>query len=669
MSTAICFKCGTMKPRAFEACSGCGVAPSTNSEHAVSLALSDYLSASEQLAQYAHEIRGEETPSIPRRTLERAFTALKDPQLQAMLEERSSNPGPTVSSKPPLPDPNVAEQKPTPRKPTGRMSIASVVTELDRSAFMVLGATIRDSRKRIVELAEEKALELPQDVCQKARSDLTNPRTRLGVEMAWLPGVSPRKASDLIGALHSDPASIRRESGLPVLAQLNLESAAFESMGEVRDPSDLARFIAEFASLADALDPEDVLRDLNEDRSVAGFPEVKGAELVESELTERKRYYRTIIKSTLEKLSTPSLIRVMTDTVGDATCEGTEQAPSLIDDLVDSYEVETQGFLQKEAENVKKLIKATSDAAPKGEAATKQYADQLEAVARNWDKVAQPIQLSARARGTDHEPSRELAYAIRGVAIELFKKHDMLALAQRLTSLLQELFAEIPDVAEQLQDDAGVLRQIAWLEPIREMCARVGENIEHHPDTAYDEGQRLLRDGRALLDKLSANASHTVGAEANDLIAQTLTGCAIAYGNKTSAWERCALLLTTALDLATSEDTRKRINDNLGIVRNNQASLGGLDPVQKAPSLHTVYGVGFTLYGQADKRQSDNSYVATYYFVILMIPIIPIARYRVIPINGGYRFLAKGGVTKGDVWRSVISIGTVIVGLLILSSF
>ena len=81
---------------------------------------------------------------------------------------------------------------------------------------------------------------------------------------------------------------------------------------------------------------------------------------------------------------------------------------------------------QKEAENVHKLIKAARDSANSGEAAVKPYVDKLDAVARNWDKVAQPIQLSAKARGIDHEPSRALAYEIRSLAIDLFNKHDML---------------------------------------------------------------------------------------------------------------------------------------------------------------------------------------------------------------------------------------------------
>src|SRR5690606_38560383 len=146
--------------------------------------------------------------------------------------------------------------------------------------------------------------------------------------------------------------------------------------------------------------------------------------------------------------------------VDGVTSGGEEHAPALIDDLVDNYEVETQGFLNKEAENVHKLIKAARDSANSGEAAVKPYVDKLDAVARNWDKVAQPIQLSAKARGIDHEPSRALAYEIRSLAIDLFNEHDLLTQSQRLTGLLQELFAELPEVSERVEQDADALAEI-----------------------------------------------------------------------------------------------------------------------------------------------------------------------------------------------------------------
>jgi hypothetical protein len=150
----------------------------------------------------------------------------------------------------------------------------------------------------------------------------------------------------------------------------------------------------------------------------------------------------------------------MTLAVDSVTAGGEDHAPELIDELVDSYEVETQGFLQKEAENIHKLIKAARDSAKSGEGAVKLLVDKLEVVARNWDKVAQPIQLSAKARGIEHRPSNELAFSTRSLAIDLFNEHDMLMQSKRITSLLQELFSELPELSERIEQDADVLEDI-----------------------------------------------------------------------------------------------------------------------------------------------------------------------------------------------------------------
>ena len=295
MATAICFKCGSEKSGALLACRGCSAAPRTNSEYAVSLTLSDHLSTKDQLALYSDEIRGGKKLSVPRETLVQALNALKDPQLLAMLgaqpQSASTSPTPVVSaaSRQPPPIPSSSSQRAVP-PPIPTVSVGGFQkTALHESPFALLGATIRDDRRRIVELAEEKSLELDHDVCQKARSDLTNPRTRLNVEISWLPGVSPRKAMQLLEGLLHDPMAIRGESGLPTLAHLNLLAAAFESVDGEHDADDLAEFIQEMAYLVEDLSPDDVLSDINADRSVSGFPEIKSLDQVETELSERKR--------------------------------------------------------------------------------------------------------------------------------------------------------------------------------------------------------------------------------------------------------------------------------------------------------------------------------------------------------------------------------------------
>lgn len=464
MGMTICFRCGSDKSGALLACSGCGTAPRVHSERVLSLVLTDYLSSKSQLAHYSHELRNHLKLTVPSDALARAQDALKDPQLMAMLgvQSASSPPARAVQASAPSRPTITLPAQPAKSRASSRTQRRRTLksTELHLTPFAILGVTARDDRRRIVELAEEKSLELDHDVCQKARSDLTNPRTRLSAEIAWLPGVSPRKASRFLVCLLHDPMAVRNESGLPTLAHLNLLAASFDAVDGEHDTEDLASFIQEVAYLVDELDPEDVLRDINEDRAVSGFPEVRAIDQIEVELAERKRYYRSAIKDALDRLSPMTLVEVMTDTVDGITAGGEDHAPELIDDLVDSYEVEAQGFLQKEAENIHKLINTIRDTASAGEAAVKPYVDKLDVVARNWDKVAQPIQLSAKARGIDHEASRDVAYQIRSLAIDLFNTHDMLTQSQRLTGLLQDLFAELPEVSERVEQDADALADI-----------------------------------------------------------------------------------------------------------------------------------------------------------------------------------------------------------------
>ena len=460
MTMAICFKCGAQKSGAFAACSECKAAPRLEGELVVSLALCEHLSTTSQLIHYAHEIRNHRRLTVPDDVFSQARVALADPQLMAMLRGSQSTEKPSATR----PSIDASRRPSSPSVITsaseskGARSIKE--TALHRNPFFVLGATSRDDRRRIVELAEERSLAIDHEACQKARSDLTNPRTRLGAEIAWLPGVSPRKAEQLARRVLEDPLSIRSESGLPILAHVNLMAAAFEAIDAQDAPDDVAAFIQEIGDLVEGLTVDDILRDINEDRAISGFPEIKSGEQIESELTERKRYFRNAIKEALNRLPPASLIEVMTEAVDAATGGGEDQAPALIDELVDSYEVETQHFLQKEAENVHKLIKATRDSGSAGEGAIKPLVDKLEAVTRNWEKVAHPIQLSAKARGIVHKPSAELAFSIRSLAVELFNEHDLLTQSNRITKLLQELFSQVPELAERVEEDAEALQNI-----------------------------------------------------------------------------------------------------------------------------------------------------------------------------------------------------------------
>jgi len=470
VSTAICYKCGSEKDDAFVSCAACGVVPTSNSDRALSLALSGHVSSKDELAQFARELRSGMRLSLERNKLVRALLTINDPQLQNLLNtERESaqelheklvSTGEAHSSR------------------NGQVSSRDMTSsELHQNPFWVLGATSRDNRRRIVELADERSLTVDPVTCQRARSDLTNPRTRLTAEVAWLPGVSPRKAEQLARQVLNDPMSVREEAQLPVLAHANLMNAAFAGIDDGDRPDEVAKFIGEMATLVERLSLDDVVRDVNEDRSVSGFPQIKSEDHVENELAERKRRFRDAIKEALNRMSPAALVEVMATVVDTATKGATRHAPELIDELVDSYEVETQGFLQQEAANVVKLIDAARALAKSGEQSLKPVIDRLDVVVRNWSKVARPIQLSAKARGIAHNPSAEVAFAIRSLGIDLFNEHQMLAQSQRIVILLQDVFAETPDVSERLEQDVEAL-----------------DNIVHDRKKAVEQREEWARD-------------------------------------------------------------------------------------------------------------------------------------------------------------------------------
>ena len=80
-----------------------------------------------------------------------------------------------------------------------------------------------------------------------------------------------------------------------------------------------------------------------------------------------------------------------------------------------------------------------------------------------------------------------------------------------------------------------------------------------------------------------------------------------------------------------------------------------LSPVSKAPSLFTINGFGFKLYGNSDYDAETDSYMTTHYFVVLFIPLFPTGRYRVSSPDGqSFSFLGKGKLRGIDKAHLVI---------------
>jgi hypothetical protein len=329
--------------------------------------------------------------------------------------------------------------------------------------FWILGATLRDNRRRIMELAEEKSLLEDEDLIRNASSILTHPRRRLEAEVAWLPGIGPKRAQELVALLQSDPDQIPEQEGIPSLAMANLLVGGLKSKIQRIGKDDLPEWIVGVAEAYDKLDVDEALSLINEERDVSGFPQVADHHALEDGIESRRQHFKAVIRETLNQLDSSDLVEVITNIVEESTEMGVLSAPQLIDDLVDTYEVEAQEFLDREEENIDSLLDQINSLAESraDEVEIGLAVDRLVRVAKNWDAVAQPVQVSTKSRGLGHEASSRVAGKIRSVAVDLFNNYGELELSQQLTSMLQEVFAEVVAVADQAEVDADALDRMS----------------------------------------------------------------------------------------------------------------------------------------------------------------------------------------------------------------
>lgn len=350
--------------------------------------------------------------------------------------------------------------------------------------FFILGATTRDDRRKLVELAEEKSLTLDPDAVAAARTVLTTPRRRLEAEMAWMPGVAPGKAQQIAAACKSGAAAALQPGALPPLAKCNVVSAALMRCGGDVSLTDFARALLSVCKAFDQVDADSIQALINQDRSISKFPEITDMGAVEDAVNERRTSIRRDIKAAFDGLETEKAVKLLTKVVEHATDTGDRAAPALLDDLVDSYEVDARAYFEKQDVAVRAAISRIQVIAESSNHANLDEAIlDLSNLVRRWDAIAQPIQVSARSRGLPHEASETMARQIRDLAISLFNEHDLLDQSRKLTALQQEVFAELDHVVEQLNEDETALEDIA---------ARRTEMLRE----AKEEGEKWRREMR-----------------------------------------------------------------------------------------------------------------------------------------------------------------------------
>ena len=339
--------------------------------------------------------------------------------------------------------------------------------DIHDNPFHLLGASPHDDRQTIQNLADERNFDLEGDSAEQARSILIHPRKRLAAEIAWLPGLAAQNINHLMSRFENSSDVALTESNLHPIAQANLLARGLFSMNGKHSSSILAKWTVRISQVFESIDPDDLRVTINRDRSISRFPEVTDIDIIEQEVQSRREYYLAVVKNAFDTMPPSDLVSAMTNAVDLSTNNGKNQSPLLIGDLVEQYEIEAQDFFQVEEDNIetvcnmlKNALNSKSDDIKLEDMLLMYIIKNLETIVKNWDTVAQPIQVNAQSLGLTHEGSFQLAIKLRNLAIYMFNQHEKLIHARLMIDILQDVFAEVTKISEMTAEDSNTMDKI-----------------------------------------------------------------------------------------------------------------------------------------------------------------------------------------------------------------
>lgn len=342
--------------------------------------------------------------------------------------------------------------------------------------FFILTAKPCDNDARIVKLANERGL-LDEDPnrCRDAKSFLMNPRKRIGAEIAWLPVKTREQARKICESLESPEASIGvleslrqvedflGEGKLIPIAKCNVLAAGLPCLSRYT-PDEVTTWTLEIARADEGIDIEKVRTVINANREEADLPIASLPNIKEALLKRQVPYYHQAMISAMVKLSATERAEAMTRIVESAIADDNKM-PRLITTLAAWYEKDekVRESLKERDTKICQLVGRLQLAADADclDLELEQMVNQLIQEVKNWDVIAQPIQLSKSSQGLSHDESETLARRVQDLAEHLFNRCDKLDFCMQLIRALKSAFAEVTKISNHLDVKMRGLNEIA----------------------------------------------------------------------------------------------------------------------------------------------------------------------------------------------------------------
>lgn len=328
------------------------------------------------------------------------------------------------------------------------------VFNLNNNPFYLLEVSPRDKRAIIISKAEEKAFFLEDGSGEVAQSTLLNPSKRLLAELDWFLDVDKRVANKISKCI-ADNNEISTE-GLSPISKINALLFNFGIMQDV-EANDIGFMLIGIDEQFSLVTIDSMLEMVNACRKDAGMKIVTEAEMDEA-IDAKRDIIRQVFTEKLHDLSDEDYMAFVSVLAKQYVADSDYDDGIIISDALDQYEIRMQTEIQKHTEAVEKhieRIKGLSD-----ETAIKENIRGLIKRVKAWDVYVQPLQLRSQASGMPHDNSFSLGREIRELALYLHNEKELTEIALELVTAMQDIFAEVGDLAERLEEDAEQLENI-----------------------------------------------------------------------------------------------------------------------------------------------------------------------------------------------------------------
>lgn len=317
--------------------------------------------------------------------------------------------------------------------------------EVNENAFDLLGVTPEDGIARINDAKDDKSWvdEPNESMYEAARETLTNPRKRLQAEVPWF---------------------------------LKNSNSAFSLMNEVQNcrGTDIRLVVQKIVALDDeykqALQEEslnDIYTDIIISRKKAGISADIEQDDIEEALSQLlEEGAKAAIDTLLRKCSTQEAAQIGNVIAKEMIQPGIGKYPKKYGDcirfFIDLYNMKVQNELDTRSEKIQQDIEAA-----KVYTSVAQLSPLFQEI--EWfDYLAQPLQLYFEDQGQADKQSQseDIAGSLRKLSLFYHNERQLTELSIAVTEKAMQVFAENPNVLQQLQEDDEILKQQVQVKPL-----------------------------------------------------------------------------------------------------------------------------------------------------------------------------------------------------------